>query len=198
MYRIQYVGVYPGARSPVVYIDTLTKRSAALEQFNRLFRASVTTGATIAAKLCLNTDKSRPWKGAIILSRFMSTNKEEYSIDTIPKPGSTLEGDRRYELHYYRHCGEYLDKAVTFCNDDALCIDLLLLMEREAKENEYITSYVLVVLDHQKADLVDHVSFRGIDLFFSEFPSVQVGGMPKDRIKEAHRRLFPQSGPEIE
>ncbi len=196
MQRIQFVGVYPGAKSPVTFEEIHTRKFAALEQFYRLFRATCGTTETIAAKLCLNTNNTRPWKGSIALSRFMSVKKEQYSIDTLPQPGSTVQAEGRFELHYYQLCGEYLDKAVTVCNDDSLCIDLLLLIEKAAKENKHVSAYVLVVLDFNDIDLVTHTSFENIDLFFSQFPNVLVGGMHDHQIKEHHRRLFPAISPE--
>lgn len=195
MHRIQYVGVYPGAKSPVTFNQLHTRKATALEQFYQLLRAIFEDRGSIAVKLCLNTDTTRPWKGAIALSRYMLVKEEQYRIDTTAKPGSTGEAEGRFELHYFRLCGEYLDKAVTSCNDDILCTDLLLLMEQAARENEFVTAYVLVVLDYQDNDLVTHISFAGIDLFFSQFPSVLVGGMPVERIKEHHRRLFPDASP---
>ncbi|MEM6272840.1 MAG: hypothetical protein AAF998_25725 [Bacteroidota bacterium] len=172
-----------------------TRKATALEQFFGLFRAIFEQRKYIAVKLCLNTNKSRPWKGAIALSRYMLDHDDQYRIDTSTKPGSTGEAEWRFVLHYYRLCGEYLDKAVTVCNDDILSIDLLLLLEQEARENEYVTAYILVVQDFTDNDLVTHISFADIDLFSSQFPSMLVGGMPVDRLKEHHRRLFPDVSP---
>ena len=193
MHRIQFVGVEPGAKSPIVIEDLHTRKYKALEQFYRLFRACFEAGGTIAAKLCLNTDTTRSWKGAIALSRFMSICKEHSKDVTIPQPGRNSRSGGRYELHYYQLCGEYLDKAVTVCNDDSLSIDLLLLMEKAAKGNEHVTAYVLVVLDFNDIDLVTHVSFESIDLFFSQFPSALVGGLHVNQIRNHHNRLFPET-----
>ena len=161
----------------------------------RLLRAIFEDRECEAAKLCLNTDKTRPWKGTLVMSRFMIMNEEKYRIDTTAKPNSTGEAEGRFELHYYRVCGEYLDKTVTRCNNETICTDLLLLMEQAAREDPFVTAYVLVVLDFQDQDHVTHTSFVEIDLFFSQFPNVLVGGMPVGRIKKHHRRLFPDVSP---
>lgn len=191
MYRIQYLGVFIGGKSPVTFVDSHTRKCTALEQFFQLFRAIFEPGASIAVKLCLNTHSTRPWKGALALSRFMSVNKKHYSIDNNPEPGSISHDKVRFELHYYRSCGDYLDKAVTCCNNHILCIELLLVMEKEAKDNEFHTAYVLVVLDFEDDDLVAHINFSEIDLFFTQFQGVRVGGLDINQIKEHHQRLFP-------
>lgn len=193
--QLQYVGVYPGARNPVVFEDLHSRDNAALEQFLALFRAVLEDEECIAAKLCLNTDTTRPWKwkGAIAYCRYMIVNNKQYKNDTTSRPGSTSPADGRFELHYDRLCGEYLEKAVTRCNSDILCTDLLLLMEQVARNNEFVTAFVLVVLDHQNNDPVTHISFSEIDLYFSQYPLARVGGMSVNELKEHHRRLFPEA-----
>lgn len=111
-------------------------------------------------------------------------------IDITPIPEAISNAKGTFVLYYHRLCGEYHDQSRTECSNETLATELHLTFEKEAEANEYVTAFVVMVLDTQSSDPVVHVHYDNLSSFMLRFPSINLGGYSLNDLERERKRLL--------
>lgn len=190
MYRLKFVGLKFKGCDPLVRTGRLNDGGVAQKEFRKLVDDALKLGTFSAFKISMNSADSRPWKNNILYSQGMSDKVSRYTIGLMAPMRKIPIESEQFTLFYFRWAGEYLDRSVTKVDNDDLTTDLILDFKRDGEKNEFVTAYVLLVLDHELGSTISHVDYKGLDILKESMPNGELGGFNWKQLENARKVLF--------
>lgn len=190
MYRLKFIGLRSGSNDPFVRTGSMEDGEEARKVFRELLNDALEFGAFSVFKVSLNSADDLPFRNNILYSQGMSDKANRNTIDLMPQMRKAPIESEQFTLFYFRWSGEYLDRSVTKVDSNILATDLILAFEQDAEKNEYVTTYILLVLDHEQGNMVSHVSYKGLDSLKECMVNGELGGYSWEELEEARTELF--------